>query len=290
MKIKDKPNQNSRIEVSVIIPTIGRQSLIKAVASACNQTYPVSEIIIVGECSPELQAHLSEVDVTHVPIHYVHESTKNVSTRRNLGILKAEGRYVAFLDDDDFWHPNKIEIQLRHVPTEIISSRAEYIGWHPGIRPQKIVAKEILSTIYSQFSIKSKLYGLPTPTLLVNRDFAAKVLFDEEMSEWEDLWFLHNLEEIGARITQTPDVLVVIRSNKPLSNRNITTAQYLDWYKKLLSVNTRAALNFILFVAFRNLFFRRRWKSLFMLSNGLIMHLVQSIGRTEKHNEGFSEH
>jgi glycosyltransferase involved in cell wall biosynthesis len=280
LKFNAQLKKNLHIGISVIIPTIGRQSLINAVSSACDQTYPVSEIIIVGECSTDLQAKLREKNKTKVPILYIHETKRKVSARRNLGILKAKGEYVAFLDDDDFWHPNKIEIQLMQIPAEIISSRAEYIGWHPGIRPQKIIEGKILATIYSRFRVGSKLYGLPTPTLLVNRDFAAKILFDEEMSEWEDLWFLHNLEGIGARIVQVPETLVVIRNKKPLSNRNITTTQYLDWYKKLSRVNTCTALNFILFVAFRNLIFRRRWKSLFFLSYDLISHLFRLIGRT----------
>ena len=264
------------VEISVVIPTIGRQSLIQAVFSAINQTYPVSEIIIVGECSTDLQLQVNQSGISAVPIRFILESTKKVSARRNLGILKANGKYIAFLDDDDFWHQNKIELQVMHIPTEIISSRAEYIGWHPGVRPKKIIKRNILQTIYSQPRFGSKLYGLPTPTLLINRDFAAKVLFDEEMTEWEDLWFLHNLEKIGARIMQVPESLVVIRNHKPLSNRNITTAQYLDWYEKLLKVKSSSAWNFIIFVAFRNLFFSRRWKSLVKLIYKLLLNLIRS--------------
>lgn len=277
MKAINSHNEDHCIEVSVVIPTINRPSLIHAVLSACNQTYPVSEIIVIGECSPELQTQLAEIQATNIPILYINEKTKKVSTRRNLGILKARGKYVAFLDDDDFWYPNKIASQLIYSPVEIISSRAEYIGWHPGIRPRKLVTEKILSTIYSNSGFGSKLYGLPTPTLLVDRDFASKVLFDENMSEWEDLWFLHNLEKIGCRIVQVPQPLAVITNNKPLDHRHITTLQYLDWYKKLLSVSTWAALNFILFVAIRNLFFRRRWKSLLSLCYGLMSHIFESI-------------
>lgn len=103
--------------VSAVITTYGRdkEMLLQAIESVLNQTYKNMELIIVDDngIGTELQKKNAEFLSKYPQIHYVANS-KNSGAQfsRNRGILEAEGEYVAFLDDDDIWMPEKIEKQL----------------------------------------------------------------------------------------------------------------------------------------------------------------------------------
>lgn len=108
-------------KVSVIIPTYNRfQSLMVAIRSVQNQTYKNIEIIVIDDCST--QKEYTEYDFTkedkviykrlEINNRIKHNSKYAQGLTRNEGILIATGEYIAFLDDDDYYYPNKIEIQL----------------------------------------------------------------------------------------------------------------------------------------------------------------------------------
>ena len=105
--------------ISVIITTYKREPkmLRRAIDSVINQTYTDWEIIIVDD-SPEDYALRDDVRDMVLGldgnIRYVrHEKNMGVSAARNTGIVLAKGEYVAFLDDDDEWLPEKLDMQLR---------------------------------------------------------------------------------------------------------------------------------------------------------------------------------
>ena len=98
--------------VSVIIPTYNRANVVqKAVDSVLDQTYKNTEIIIVDDGSTDntKQALLPYGS----RIKYLNKK-QGVSSARNLGIKKAAGEYMAFLDSDDEWYPEKLEKQLKY--------------------------------------------------------------------------------------------------------------------------------------------------------------------------------
>ena len=102
--------------VSVVLPTYDRPEYLKrAVQSVCNQTYPSIELLVVDDQSPEPAAEtLGEVPVE--PISTVrcvrHERNRGANAARNTGIREADGEFIAFLDDDDRWLPEKISKQV----------------------------------------------------------------------------------------------------------------------------------------------------------------------------------
>ena len=97
--------------VSVIIPTYKRAHLVsQAIESALAQTYTDYEIIVVNDGSPD---NTKEVLLDFGDkITAIHQENKGVAAARNAGITVATGRYIAFLDDDDMWLPNKLEKQI----------------------------------------------------------------------------------------------------------------------------------------------------------------------------------
>lgn len=100
--------------VSVVIPTHNRAALLKrALESVRAQTHANLEIIVVDDASDDNTARVVD-DIEDSRIRYIrHESNRGGSAARNTGIAAAIGSYIAFLDDDDEWLPEKVEEQLK---------------------------------------------------------------------------------------------------------------------------------------------------------------------------------
>ena len=98
--------------VSVVIPTLNRSDLLKrAISSVLMQTLVPDEIIVVDNgSSDETDIMVSSLFPT---IKYLVERKKGVSAARNRGIRFAQSNWIALLDSDDTWKPNKIEKQLQ---------------------------------------------------------------------------------------------------------------------------------------------------------------------------------
>ncbi len=105
--------------VSVVIPTYKRSEMLtRAIQSILNQSYYNTEIIVVDDNEPNdefslaTQAKLKEIKDARV--RYIQQEKHiNGSAARNVGIDAAAGEYIAFLDDDDVWYPDKLEKQMK---------------------------------------------------------------------------------------------------------------------------------------------------------------------------------
>src|SRR2546425_8386489 len=117
--------------VSAVIPTYNRGHLLKnAIDSILAQTYPVHEIIIVDDGSTDgtdkmIQSYISErsgaVDIR--PIRYFYQENQGQAVATNEAMERANGEWIAFLDSDDVWLPQKLEWQFRTI---------EHFEWHCG--------------------------------------------------------------------------------------------------------------------------------------------------------------
>jgi len=97
--------------VSVIIPTYNREDLVcEAIQSVLEQTYRNFEIIVVDDGSTDdtKQALIPYKD----RITYIYQENQGGAAARNTGIKAAKGKYIAFLDSDDLWFPQKLERQV----------------------------------------------------------------------------------------------------------------------------------------------------------------------------------
>ncbi|HRO28701.1 MAG TPA: glycosyltransferase family A protein, partial [Luteimonas sp.] len=99
-------------ETSVIIPTWNRRELIgRAIDSVLAQTRPVDEVIVVDDGSTDdTQAYLA--DRYGERISCIRQANAGVSAARNRGLAMARGRYIALLDSDDEWLPEKTQRQV----------------------------------------------------------------------------------------------------------------------------------------------------------------------------------
>ena len=100
--------------VSVVIPTHNRSAILrKAIESVIAQTYSDVEIIIVDDASTDNTKEVIE-SFNYDKIKYFYNNTSLGATgARNKGIENSFGEFVAFLDDDDIWYKNKLELQVK---------------------------------------------------------------------------------------------------------------------------------------------------------------------------------
>ena len=103
--------------VSIIIPSFNRYNqLIHAIQSIKNQTYKNTEIIVVDDGSDDINYNEKIDGVTL--INLAEKNSRKVlgypcgGYVRNIGLKIAKGEYIAFLDDDDYWLPQKLEVQV----------------------------------------------------------------------------------------------------------------------------------------------------------------------------------
>src|SRR6056297_510379 len=101
-------------KVTVVIPTYNAESFIeRTVRSAASQTYPNLQILVIDDGSKDNSRRIVEDLCQEIPFLKI-ETVKNggVARARNIGTELAEDGYVAYLDADDLWHPQKIEKQV----------------------------------------------------------------------------------------------------------------------------------------------------------------------------------
>ena len=102
--------------VSVIIPTYNRvNSLTDSLTSITNQTYKNIELIVVDDNSLDnTKEIICSLEIPNLKF-LTHEKNLGAPAARNSGIKNCTGDFIAFMDDDDMWHPEKIERQLNYL-------------------------------------------------------------------------------------------------------------------------------------------------------------------------------
>ena len=95
------------MKISVVIPTYNRAEIVsRAIKSVQNQTLQPFEIIVIDDGSSDDTRRIIKEQFSYC--RYYYQENKGVSSARNLGIQKAESEWIAFLDSDDEWKPNKL--------------------------------------------------------------------------------------------------------------------------------------------------------------------------------------
>ena len=101
--------------ISIVIPAYKAEKTIgQTLESLKNQTFTQWEALVINDCSPDgtqplLEKAAAEDERIRV---YVNEKNSGVSFSRNRGIAMARGEWIAFLDSDDYWTPDKLEKQM----------------------------------------------------------------------------------------------------------------------------------------------------------------------------------
>src|SRR3972149_1105346 len=181
--------------VSVIVPTYNRpDTLRRTLESIAAQTYKHIEAIVVNDAGEDVSG---VIDTFHgrLSIKYlVHHKNKGLAAVRNTAIKHATGQYIAYLDDDDIFHPHHIETAVKVLTTT--NYKAVYTDAYRAYQTKKgdtyqVIKKDIP---YSIDYVKGVFYKTNiTPVLCVVHDrtcFVEAGIFDETLTVLEDwdLW------------------------------------------------------------------------------------------------------
>ncbi|MBI2852131.1 MAG: glycosyltransferase family 2 protein [Chloroflexi bacterium] len=220
--------------VSVIIPTYNRASMVKdAIESVLVQTHTDHEIIVVDDGSTdntrEIVASFSN------KVRYVYQQNRGRSNARNHGLRLAQGKYIAFLDDDDMFLPTKLEKQVARLETEpnfgMVYSSAICTDERRNEISRRYHANES-GDIYRKIAFYLPVTIL-LPTVLVRNEVMANVGgFDENMNRFEDTDMWRRIAK-RYRILAMPETLTVTRTHagNTLTNQDSQKIrEALDYY------------------------------------------------------------
>jgi len=180
--------------ISIILPTYNRKSLCKkAVESVERQTYGNFELIVVDDDSTDGTGAASLFEhATHKNLHYIrNEMNRGVSHTRNRGVAHARGDWLAFLDSDDEWHPQKLKKQVTWIQKNpayaIVQTREIWIRGGRRVNPPKTHEKQA-GYIFQQSLERCMI--TPSSAMLKKRLFLDYGGFNESLPACEDygLW------------------------------------------------------------------------------------------------------
>ena len=178
------------MKVSVIIPMYNSKDTIKsAIESVLNQTYkePI-EIIVVNDGSKDGCEKIVEKMIinnqTNRTIKLINKPNGGVSSARNRGIKEANGEYIAFLDSDDMWHPQKLELVFEALKDDSI----KFIGHSYTLEnnfDKKFNLEKLSKVSFTKLLLKNFAV---TPSIIIKKEICE--YFDEAMTHTEDheLW------------------------------------------------------------------------------------------------------
>lgn len=112
-------NQSNEILVSVIIPAYNCEKYIsKAIYSALSQDVPL-EVLVLNDCATDGTEEAIQPYLDNPAVRYIrNEQNMGVAKTRNRGVQLACGKYIAFLDSDDWWETGKLKKQLAQMEKE----------------------------------------------------------------------------------------------------------------------------------------------------------------------------
>ncbi|MCW2247479.1 glycosyltransferase involved in cell wall biosynthesis [Azospirillum fermentarium] len=248
------PHSPSADRVSVVIPTRFRPDLVmRAVASALAQTHPAIEVIVVIDGpDPDTEAALSAIADPRLSV-LVPAANGGAARARNRGVEAATGRWVAFLDDDDHWHPGKIAAQLAGVPADIpfpiMSCRCEVVtarGTFVWPRRLSGPGDGIGDYLFVRHGLFKGETFAPTSTLMAPRDLLLRHPFPvSRFDDWE--WLITAGRIDGCALVTVPEVGCVhyAESNRVTLSTCHNFDHALEWAESMqphLSPRAYAAL------------------------------------------------
>lgn len=211
--------------VSVIVPAYNVDWCIgRAVDSVLAQEYVARELIVVNDgSSDDTRARL---DAYGDALSVIDQDNRGLSAARNAGIRHARGTYVAFLDGDDYWLPQKLSKQValmeRRAEIGFCSTFArveDVAGRVINVWRYKSGSSDILTTIFAE---NATIPGSGSAVMVRRALFDRVGLFDERLGGFEDVDLWLRLAAVSGYACIEEPLAVILRREKSLS-RNLDT-------------------------------------------------------------------
>jgi len=187
-------NNNNEVQISVILPVYnGEVFLDETIQSILKQSYKIHEIIIIDDGSTDSSYSIIEKYAGDVIV--LRQTNSGQSAARNYGVSYATGNFLAFIDQDDIWYDNHLQILVNNI--ESTSQRP--IGWiysnldqidHTGKMIYFDVFRKIPHVAHPKTSlldcIRTDMFVLPSSALVSRAAFDHVGGFDERLIGCED--------------------------------------------------------------------------------------------------------
>jgi glycosyltransferase involved in cell wall biosynthesis len=212
--------------VSVVIPVLNRpEVLIRALASVLAQTLRPTETIVVDDGSDPPIKNLLDLSTLDGVTVLRSEINRGAAAARNMAIAVARGDYVAFLDSDDVWHPEKLQAQIGFMQRvgSVVSTTGFWLRRHADERPPELWLPE------GPVGVQRLVWGVhlsPGSTLIVRADALRAIGPQDEglrrLEDWD--WLLraayrYPIDVLDRPLTTIEEsiVMVVDAQDRPLA-------------------------------------------------------------------------
>lgn len=228
------------MKISVVIPIFNRtDQTLSAVKSVLVQTYPVHEIILVDDGSDEetrsyLHTNIKVLSAKIKVFEIQHSGRPAVA--RNTGISLCSGDWIAFLDSDDEWWPDKIEIQVgRALSCDVlalgespISAKSKSKKWLR-LGTRKLLKRNplICSSVMVRKDLLEKVGGFPESIFATGNEDYVTWLKVSTLTTWN----LYNRQSVSYR-NNSEDSLSKSNSLQSYFVREIALLNFADWQIK----------------------------------------------------------
>ena len=239
---------------SIVMPCYNSGTFIRqAIESVRNQTFEDWELLVVDDGSTDDSADIIKgMEQMDGRIKYLKTNAPSGSpiVPRNIGVKKALGRYIAFLDSDDAWLANKLERQMKmfeqYEDMAICFSNYEKMT-EQGERNNRIIKAPTITT-YKQLLLSNVIGCL---TAVYDTEKVGKVFFQNHSHEDYILWLDILKRGYVARNTNTVEALYRVRENSVSSNKLKTLSWQWDIYRNVEKISLFRSSYYFLNYAYR---------------------------------------
>lgn len=210
--------------VSVIIPAHNGENYLKeAIESILKQSYPHYEILVLDNGSKDQTGHIAK---SFSEVNYSYLETADAAMARHQGVLRSQGEYVTFLDQDDTWTPNKLANQV-----QFLDSHPEYgavIGYQKMYLQPGIIKPHWLKQLFLE---KPQLAYLPSALMVRRSTFLKTHNFNTAFPLASDVAWFFKAHHLKIPIGILQEVVV----HRRIHGDNMSN-QHIALQKEILSV------------------------------------------------------
>ena len=250
-----------KLRVSAIVPTRNRPDFVcRAVQSVLAQTVQDLEcLVVIDGPDPATIEALANIRDSRLKVLALQENVGGCEAR-NIGARAAQGEWVALLDDDDEWLPERLEKQLAaaaaaSAPVTMISSLFLDRGAYGDlVRPRKFLkeGQHIAEFLWCEVSPLGGIEGFPqTSTWLIRREFILEVPFTKGLKVLQDLdWLLHGFAHQRMRALLVDEPLTIFHNDhaRERVTKSLDWKYFYHWAMENRELFTRKAFGFFLVV------------------------------------------
>ncbi|QTN40175.1 glycosyltransferase family 2 protein [Marinobacter salsuginis] len=178
-------SKSSNQRVTIVLPAYNAEKLIDStIQSVVNQTFEDWEMLVVDDCSTDgtrdIVQKWAEKD-PRIKLIALSANFGGPAGPRNVGVREASGKFVAFLDSDDIWHPRKLEIQLQVLfksNASFVCSQMKDFTSEQEILFDSIDHYHLEDVSFKQQSLRARI---PTSSVIAERDLLKATPFVESI-------------------------------------------------------------------------------------------------------------